>query len=351
MFEGRYFAPMSARAVPARMQINDGVATISFEGEEADINSKVVLIGSQLGSVPRRVEFESGAVFEAAPDADLDSHGGRETAFLSRVFNLENSWRSVGIIAVATVILVAGIFRYGVPLAAKGAAVVTPPSAVSLIDKGTLQTIDATLMDKTALPKVRQLELEKMFGALATNADTGGIPLTLIFRASPVIGANAFALPGGTIIMTDELVAAAKNDDEIAGVLAHEIAHVEERHSLQMIYRVAGLAVMVGVVAGDSGQLVDQVVSQASAIQQMSYSREFEDRADRRSVELMVQQGRDPVAFVELIDRIVAEATGASDAVADDATEDKTGWLSTHPGTADRRTSVLAHAKELGWKP
>jgi Peptidase family M48 len=226
MFEGRYFAPMSARAVPARMAINNGSATISFEGEEANVTSKVALIGAQLGSVPRRVELESGAVFEAAPDADLDSHGGRETALLSRVFNLENSWRSVGIIAVATIILVAGIFRYGVPLAAKGAAVVTPPAAVSLIDVGTLQTIDATLMDETELPKARQIELEKMFGELSNNADTGGIPLKLIFRASPRIGANAFALPGGTIIMTDELVAAAKSDDEIAGVLAHEIAHV-----------------------------------------------------------------------------------------------------------------------------
>ncbi len=350
MFEGRYFAPMSARAVPARMRIKSGVATIEFEGNEPSITSKVITIAAQLGSVPRRVELESGAVFEASADADLDDHSGRDTAFLSRVFKLENSWRSVAILTVATIVLVAGIFRYGVPLAAKGAAIVTPPAAVSFIDAGTLQTIDATLMDDTTLPKARQDELTAQFETLAKGADTGGIPLTLIFRASPRIGANAFALPGGTIIMTDELVAAAKNDDEIAGVLAHEIGHVEERHSLQMIYRVAGLAVMVGVIAGDSGQLVDQVVAQASALQQMSYSREFEDRADRRSVDLMIKANRNPVVFVELIDRIVAEATGANDKAADDDAEDKTGWFSTHPGSADRRVSVQAHAKKLGWK-
>jgi Zn-dependent protease with chaperone function len=351
MFEGRYFAPMSARALPARMRIENGIATIEFEGNEPSITGKVVTIAAQLGSVPRRVELESGAVFEAAADADLDNHSGRDTGFLSRVFKLENSWRSVVILTAATIVLVAGIFRYGVPLAATGAAYITPPAAVSLIDAGTLQTIDATLMAETKLPKARQDELTAQFQSLAKGADTGGIPLTLIFRASPRIGANAFALPGGTIIMTDELVAAAKSDDEIAGVLAHEIAHVEERHSLQMIYRAAGLAVMVGVVAGDSGQLVDQVVAQASALQQLSYSREFEDKADRRSVGLMIKANRNPVVFVELIDRIIAEATGANEAAADDNREEKTGWFSTHPGAADRRTAVQAYAMELGWKP
>jgi predicted Zn-dependent protease len=92
------------------------------------------------------------------------------------------------------------------------------------------------------------------------------------------------------------------------------------------------------------------VVSQASALQQLSYSREFEDRADRRSVEIMVAAKRNPVVFVALIDRIIAEASGVTDVAADDATGDKTGWFSTHPGTADRRATVETHAKELGWR-
>ena len=60
------------------------------------------------------------------------------------------------------------------------------------------------------------------------------------------------ALPGGTVILTDQLVALAKNDDEIAGVLAHEIGHVKHRHSLKQLYRVLGIGFMISVIGGDS---------------------------------------------------------------------------------------------------
>lgn len=350
MIEGRYFAPMSARASAAKMVVAGRIATISVEGEAEPIVVQIVSIAAKLGMVPRRVELDSGAVFEAPADADFDLQNNREAGMMAGVFNLENSWRNVAIIAVATIVLIAGIFRYGLPIAANGAAWVTPKTVMSLIDAGTLDTVDRTLLGESVLPKERQVELEAQFKKLAANAETGGIPLNLVFRSSPYIGPNAFALPGGTIIMTDELVTAAKNDDEIAGVLAHEIGHVEQRHSMQMLYRVAGLAVMVGVISGDSGQLVDQVVGQASALQQLSYSREFEDKADRRSVELMVGLGRDPIAFVSLISRITAEMTGEAEPNAD-GEETDSGWLSTHPGSADRLSTVKAHADELGWKP
>src|SRR6185436_5206099 len=148
------------------------------------------------------------------------------------------------------------------------------------------------------------------FAALQGHAGSAGQGARLLFRDAPRIGANAFALPGGTIVLTDGLVAAAQSDDEILGVLAHEVGHVEGRHSLQQIYRAAGLAVMALLIAGDSSEIVDNVVSQASALTLLSYSRGFEADADQRSVALMQAAGRDPGAFLDLIDRLSAGAKG-----------------------------------------
>ena len=166
------------------------------------------------------------------------------------------------------------------------------------------------------------------------------LPLKLLFRDGGRLGANAIALPGGTIILTDQLVALAEKDDEIAGVLAHEIGHVTGRHSLKQIYRVLGIGFMITIIGGDSGQIVEDVIAQAVAIESLSYSRNFEIDADRQSVAIMVEAGRDPMAFVDLLDRILGQSSK-------DAKDTDTGWLSTHPGNADRRKEVAAYLESL----
>ena len=343
---GRYFEPGSARAFPATMTISGHLATIAVDrdGKTQTTVREIITVGARLGSVPRRIELEGGALFEAPADARIDTAPGRESRMLARVFHLETSWRTVAILVVATVVLIGVLFRYGLPVLANVAARVTPVSVSALMDAGTLETVDRTLLSPSELPAVEQQVLRQRFSELARHADTGGLPLDLVFRSSPVIGANAFALPGGTVILTDELVKLARNPDEIDGVLAHEIGHVERRHTLQMIYRAAGLAIIIGVIAGDSGQMVDTLLSQAAALQQLSYSREFETDADRRSVELMLAagEGRNPLAFADLLDRLLEDmAPGAS--------REEEGFLSSHPGNPNRRAEAERHARSLGW--
>ena len=344
--EGRYFEPGSARAFAARMTIAGHLATISFDrgGSPQTYVREILAVGAQLGNVPRRIELEGGALFEAPANAVIDAAPGRESRMLSRVFRLETSWKSVAVLVVATVLLIAGLFRYGVPVLADIAAHATPAPIAAVMDAGTLETVDRTLLSPSGLPEDRQQAIADRFKRLAASADTGALELNLVFRSSPIIGANAFALPGGTVILTDELVALARNPDEIDGVLAHEIAHVEARHTLQIIYRAAGLAIMVGVIAGDSGQMVDTLLSQAAALQQLSYSREFETDADLRSVELMLAagEGRNPLAFIDLLDRLLEQ-------VAPGASRQEEGFLSSHPGNPNRREHVLQHARALGW--
>lgn len=344
--EGRYFEPGAARAFPAHMTISGHMATIYIDqdGNKTSSVREIVHVGARLGNVPRRVELEGGALFEAPADATIDTAVDNESRLLARVFSIESSWRLVAVLVVATVALIAAIFRYGLPVMANVAAHATPVSISEVMGASTLRTVDETILSPSQLPAERQQVLLDRFSVLAAEADTGNISLNLVFRASPTIGANAFALPGGTVILTDELVALAKSDDEIDGVLAHEIGHVEAHHTLQTIYRAAGLAIMIGVIAGDSGQMVDTLLSQAALLQQLSYSREFETDADRRSVELMLAagDGRNPLAFIDLLDRLLEEA-------APGASRQDEGFLSSHPGNPNRRAAVERHARSLGW--
>lgn len=337
MIEGRYFPPSSSQAVPARLWSVSGEMRLMLQGEVAPRHPRLVSVSDRLGSIPRKFAFHDGGVFEAPADADVDGMMSSHGSFFSRLSRLEAHKGFVAGAVVLTLVLLVGLYRWGLPALATGAAIATPSALLSTMDAGVLQTVDRAFFKPSALAESEHERITAIFAELAAISGQKQPELELLFRDGGRLGANAFALPGGTIVITDQLIGKADNDDEIAGVLAHEIGHVQRRHSLQQIYRVLGLTFMIGVIGGDSSQIVDDVVGQAAALQSLAYTREFEADADRRSVEIMVKAGRDPLAFVRLLERVTAGVPGAK----------KTGWMSTHPGADDRRKAVGEYAEKL----
>lgn len=95
----------------------------------------------------------------------------------------------------------------------------------------------------------------------------------LNFRKNPVIGANAFALPGGYMLITDELIDLANNNDEIVAVLAHELGHVKGRHALRQTLQGTVSGFIIIAITGD----VSSIASGLPALMMnISYSRELE---------------------------------------------------------------------------
>lgn len=350
MIEGRYFPAGASGSSSAKLWGSPGDLRMQVEGEQAVRKVVHVKLSDRLGNVPRKLSFDDGSVFEAPAEADIDGLMGTHDSFFSRLSRLEASWKFVAFAFVASLIALVGIYRYGIPLVANGAAAVTPSVVLETMDRGTRETVDRVFFDKSELEDARRGEIQGMFDELAGLSGQTSPSLKLLFRDGGRLGANAFALPGGTIVLTDQLVEKAESDDEIAGVIAHEIGHVQGRHSLKQIYRVLGLFFMVGVIGGDSSQIIDDVVGQAAALQTLSYSRGFETDADRRSVELMVKAGRDPVAFVHLLERLGGDRGKKGSDGSANKSGNKTGWLATHPATEDRREAVEKLARELGWQ-
>jgi Zn-dependent protease with chaperone function len=198
----------------------------------------------------------------------------------------------LGVLAVSVVGL--GLFyRYGTPWAAAQLTRFVPLSWEARLSDNVLQRMDQGFLKPSKLPAERQAQLKARFDALVQQTPPGlqryqgyRPPLTLEFRSG--MPANAFALPGGKVVMTDDIVKVAADkglpDDALVGVLAHEIGHVVHRHSTRLVVEQGVLNVGLGLALGD----VSGVVSTgATVLTGRAYSRNHEREADCYAIALM----------------------------------------------------------------
>jgi Zn-dependent protease with chaperone function len=143
---------------------------------------------------------------------------------------------------------------------------------------------------------------------------------------------NAMALPGGNIVIFEDLIAKARSPDEVAGVLAHEIAHVEERHVTEMMIRQYGFSLIISALGGTTGANLDMLAT-------ASYSRGSENEADEEAIASLQGANISPLATAGFFGRLAEE-------------ESKLGrlarplaYLSTHPLSEERRRRFAASAE------
>lgn len=143
---------------------------------------------------------------------------------------------------------------------------------------------------------------------------------------------NAFAAPGGFVLLTSGLVKSLQSEDELAFVVAHELAHVLQRHHYKVILR-QKLAEQAAQNLQSTGVRVDAALSQASAeIYARGLDKGAEFDADRIGVELMARAGYDPAAAVGVLERL--QSIKGDDPRAE-------LLFSTHPSSAERLDALL----------
>ncbi len=128
---------------------------------------------------------------------------------------------------------------------------------------------------------------------------------------------NAFAAPGGHVVVLSGLIDEAKSGDEVAGVLAHEIAHVIHRHPMESLVRAMGLAVLAEALSGDG---LGGTAAMLLAV--TAYSREAE--ADATAVALLEAAGYDPLGLTDFFGRMADEEKRSGAGLIP-------SYLSTHP--------------------
>ena len=223
------------------------------------------------------------------------------------------------------VMMVIAAYFYGIPMFARVVADRFPASVVARVDTETLAAVDRQVFAPSALPRERQDTIANAFRALKKPHGESA-PYNLVFRKSDAIGANAMALLGGTIVVTDGLVALARDDREILGVLAHESGHVAGRHGLRGLVQDSLISVLLALVIGDVSALA---AAASSSVLEASYSRELEREADAYAIATLNANGI-PLKFLADMLRRLDSAAGTS------GMPSALRYLSTHPATDER---------------
>lgn len=188
--------------------------------------------------------------------------------------------------------------------------------------------------------------------ALQSGLSNAESDFTITLLNSPVN--NAFAIPGGYVYVTRQLLALMNSEAELASVLGHEVGHVAARHSNRRQNRAklgtigAVLATVVGsVVAGDTGAKIGQQIGGTLAQSYvLSFSRAQEYEADDLGVSYLAKTGYDPFAASSMLASLAAQTT--LDAQAQGQSRQKLpSWQSTHPDPASRVTRAATRAQSL----
>jgi predicted Zn-dependent protease len=153
---------------------------------------------------------------------------------------------------------------------------------------------------------------------------------------------NACALPGGYIVFNRGLLQRAKSAEEIQGVLAHEIAHIQQRHSLTQLAQDIGLSVAIEQISGGENRYVDALVKDGARLLTLKFSRDHERAADDAAWELLQQANINPQGMVDFFISLAAESRAPA------AQSLTAGFLSTHPTPQERIDRLLQKRVQVG---
>lgn len=327
-FDAIYFDGQSAGSVEGRLQVlASGVHFHAGSMElQASVNDSTMI--APVGQGAWIIELQGGgSIHVRDPEAGaLLATAYRQSRFVER---LEKSWPWA---VTALVVAIAGTWAFltfGVPVVAREAAFAVPDEIDASLGSESMKLLDDYLFEDSSLPADRKAQVRSLFDSIP-GEDGEAHSYVLHFRSSPSVGANAFAIPGGQVVITDEMIELAESDAELLGVLAHEIGHLVNRHGLRIVLQDSLSALLIASLTGDITNVSALAASVPTLLMQAKYSRDFEREADDYAFAYLSANGLDTDVLSELLQRIEEEYGVGDD---DDGVS---SWLSSHPRSEDR---------------
>lgn len=346
-YPARYYDGRTARAHRVEVEVErDGLSIFDGDGTlvarwpanavlrvEKPRRGEPVRLG--LEDTTARLVVQHGWVVAAIAAAAAPAAGGGRR--MRRMVLRTSAWAAAAAGSVAVVVFVL------IPLLAAQLAAVTPEPIKQRVGEIALPRLAAAV----AFPDGGRGQAEFCdyrggVSALETLARrvTAGLEsrpaLRLVVVRADLV--NAFALPGGYVVLTHGLIRAAESPEEVAGVLAHELGHVAHDHVTEAIYRTTAISMLVSLLVGDVTFGVAGAVTELAI--NGRHSREAERAADRYAVELLNASGIDGGGLARFFERIAERAGGENHPMF--------RILSTHPPTGERAEAVRAGARAGG---
>lgn len=344
MIPANYFDGRSARVHAVELAANNGLLTLRGDVDRT-YAAAATRIAEPFEQSALVLYFEDGARCEVAPGEPAcllrDALGYRA----SRIVRLtQHTWAALLALALL-VALILSAYIWGLPAAAMRIAATLPPSVDQSLGENALKGLVAGgTLRESRLSDEWQAEVGKALRRVAPPE----LRLRLMVRNSTSLGANAIALPDGTIVVTDQMVRLIAGKPrafgeaeraQLAGVLAHEIGHVRLRHGTRILAGSSLSAALAGALFGDfSG-----VAALPAVLARLRYSREMENEADEHAIALLQKNGISTLPLADLFERMAQRQAKS---------KDQSGWfwqaasfMSSHPLTAERSARLRGVAQ------
>ncbi len=305
-----------------------GGLIVLCEDPEERIACEDVRIPARVADTPRCIHLPDGGVCEVRNNDALDAEQARVRRdpeprgerFGRLRHRLDSTWRGAAAALAVTAAILYAFTEWGAPAVAAVAVAATPPEVEAVIGNNILGLLDQLdLLEPSGLEPNRRNELLAVFEEMSREVGIENTDLRFHSVGIP----NAFALPGGTVIVTDTLVELAEDDEEIIAVLAHELGHVAGRHAMRQLAQTSSMLVLWTAFTGDVSVAALSFLGPDRLLAQR-YSRAFERDADRFAFDYLLGAGIPPERLSDIVGRLGGDSGDLPD------------WLSSHPGAAER---------------
>ena len=305
-FKAHCYAPNSAYSEAVDVVVStNGQLSFEFKAQREQQFFDKTTISTRLGNTARFIDLTNGMRLETTENDVIDVLIRHWTASSSTglwLHRIEKNIQWVITFVLVIAVTVGVTYRYGIPLLAKTVSPMVPAPMREQASLQALAQMDAFMLEETQLFSWEQTYYRELLAVelqpLVPN------PLDLQFRYSDEMGANAFALPNGTIVFTDQLLGVL-NDEEFLAIAAHEAGHVTEDHGMRSVISSVSLALALTLLTGDSEAISELMVTAPTLLMQLSYSRDLETEADDVALQYMAQANLPFESFASAMEKIL----------------------------------------------
>ncbi|WP_409525091.1 M48 family metallopeptidase [Nitrincola sp. MINF-07-Sa-05] len=339
--EGSFQNARAAKAYHAFAVLEDG----RIEVFDADTDQRLheaasdqYLSGSIIPGLAVDLNFSDGAVFTPLDTGFRWPHQNRRQRLAAK---LETNRFSILLAIVLSPILLWWLLAHGIPSLASASVVLVPDDVSKQMGQQTFVALRETALAPSQLPPDTQQTIRDNWNSALSQLTLTHQHYSLHFFHSDLFGANAFALPDGTVIITDDLVNLLSNQpDAILAILLHEIGHVEHQHSLRLVAQSLGSAMVFGLVFGDLETVSELLLGAGSNLLHNAFSRDMEREADDFAITHLQTLGKPASSFADAMSALI-ENTDLNEEDASPLLK----YLSTHPETSERIGRALTQEK------
>jgi len=253
----------------------------------------------------------------------LESHfRKKDSSFSRRVFG-KNGTGLLKLLAIMLVLFVVTYF-WGIPFIADRVARKVPVRFEEKMGEGMF----VALKEGFTVDNRQTLLVNDFFSELAVPT---GYPVKITVVKNDQ--ANAFALPGGNIVVYDKILKEMDRYEELAALLCHEFTHINNRHATRSVFRQLGSSLFLSLIFGNLGAVSNSAIAQADQLKTLDYSRKLEKEADLNGLRLLSERRIDGNGFVNLFRLLEEDAQQTG-------TEQPQEWISSHPDLEKRITYI-----------